>query len=337
MTDYDEVLMGMVPVSAEGETEHVGFVRAGATRFREPFFDQALEKLTLAGPIQTVSLTFAELRDLVGTGVPSPRAVVFHTGRCGSTLLTRMLGHDRGTLPVSEPRAVGVIHRHALSVPGSASADYQAIADMLVVLDRFAATRRQRPVLKMSSWETAGAAGLQDMLRDVPLIVLHRPVAEVVASEMHSPTGWFDWLSGDRTWMSGWAPHLAKLSEAASKEEVYAGMWASEVEAALALPPERTLFIAYADIVARPAEVLDMVTDHIGLDGSWNRTGAVSEIKYYAKAGNPVDAFDPTGRHARAALPEDVLEQVMQVIGDVADRLDERCRTRTQTTSERVP
>jgi hypothetical protein len=337
MTDYDQVLMGMVPVGADGSTQRVGFVRAATARFREPFFDQALDKLTLAGPVQTVGLTFAELRDLVGTGVPSPRAVVIHTGRCGSTLLTRMLGHDRGTFPVSEPRAIGVIHRHALSVPGSASADYQALADMLVVLDRFAATRRQRPVLKLSSWQAAGVAGLKDMLGDVPLVMMHRPVAEVVASEMHSPTGWFDWLSGDRSWMKGWAPSVAKLPESASKEEVYAGMWASEVEAALTLPPERTLFVAYADIVARPAEVLEAVTDHIGLDESWNRTGALSERKYYAKSPNPVDAFDPTGRHARPALPEDVLEQVMQVVGDVADRLHERCRTQSQTMGEMVP
>ena len=96
MTDYDEVLMGMVPVSAEGETEHVGFVRAGATRFREPFFDEALEKLTLAGPIQTVSLTFAELAR------PSARAShrlvrwCFTRAGAGRRRLDRMLGHASG-------------------------------------------------------------------------------------------------------------------------------------------------------------------------------------------------------------------------------------------------
>ncbi len=337
MTGYDEVLMGMVPVGADCETQYVGFVRAGATRFREPFFDQALEKLTMGGPVKTVSLTYVELRDLVGPLVPSPRAVMFHTGRCGSTLLSRMLGHDRGTLPVSEPRAVGIVHRHALSAPGSAAADYQAIADMLVVLDRFAAGRNQRPVLKMSSWEAAGAAGLHDMLSDVPLVVMHRPVAEVVASEMHSPTGWFDWLSGDRSWMAGWAPHVAKLPESASKEEVYAAMWASEVEAALAFPPERTLFVAYADLVERPGDVLELVADHVGLGDTWNGAGALSEMKFYAKSRNPVDTFDPAGRHARPALPEDVLEKVMHAAGDVAEKLDERCRAQSQASVGKVP
>ncbi|MGH9028069.1 MAG: hypothetical protein ACRDV4_00405 [Acidimicrobiales bacterium] len=316
-------VMGMVPDSADGPSQRVGLVRAGAARFSEANFDETLQKLRFAGSVNTKVVTFAELREIVGGQAPSVRAVVFHTGRCGSTLLMKMLGHDRSVLPVGEPAAVGGLHRYALAAPEHAPATYRAIDDIVVLLDRFAAFRRQRSVLKLASWETAGVAGLGAVVgEDVPVVVLHRPAEEVVASEIHSPPGWFDWMSGDRGWLAAWAPYVARLPSSASPEEIYGAVWASVVEAALALPTKRALFVSYADLVTRPSEALGAIASHIGA-ASWDCTGALSELSYYSKSASP-DRFDPAKRHARPPLGGGALELVRDIVGDLPGRLCER-------------
>ena len=333
MTLAAEELMGMAPDDADGPRQLVGLVRAGAAWFTDPFFDESIRKLRFAGSLTARVVTFAELREAIGGDVASPRAVVLHIGRCGSTLLLRMLGRHRATLPVAEPQAVGNLHRDALTFPDRAPQTYQAIADILVLLDRLAAARGKRPVIKLSSWQTAGVAGLSDILGEVPIVVLHRPASEVVASEVYGAPAWLEWMVGDHRGMASWAPRLAELPESASPEEVCAGVWAAGIEAALALPPERTLFVSYADLVARTAEVLDAIAVHIGIAESWDPAAALSELDYYSKAGQP-DRFDPAKRHARPPLPAQVLGRVADIVGDVADRLRERSLAYGSTTGD---
>src|SRR5439155_23441573 len=102
-------------------------------------------------------LSFAELRQLVGDDRPRPQGLIVHTGRCGSTLLTRMLVHDRATLVAAEPVCVGLLHRDAMSEPARRDDDVRALADLLVLFDRFAEGRGQRPVFKFTSWQAADA------------------------------------------------------------------------------------------------------------------------------------------------------------------------------------
>jgi hypothetical protein len=336
MTVLADELMGMVPEQIDWPNKRVVLVRAGAAWFTDPFFDDSLDKLSFSGSVNGRLLTFAKLREVVGAELPSPRAVVLHVGRCGSTLLMRMLGRHRGTLPVGEPRAVGNAHRYAVCVPEHAADAYQAIADMFVLLDRFAAARGQRPVVKLSSWETADVAGLGNILREVPIVVLHRPASEVVASDVANTPAWSEWLGVDRRGTESWAPRVAALPDSAPLEEVCASVWAAAVEAALALPPERTLFVSYADLVTRAAEVVDAVGAHIGIAGSWDRDAALSELNYYSKSGGP-DRFDPAKRHARPPLSPEALERVAITVGDVPERLAERSLKFTQTKGETAP
>ena len=85
------------------------------------------------------------------------------------------------------------------------------------------------------------------------------------------------------------------------------------------------LFVGYADLVGRPVEVLEAVSTHLGLSGSWNRDTARSELGYYAKSRDPAEEFDPDGRHARPPLPSRMAEQVETIVGDVAGRMVQLC------------
>src|SRR5207247_6625515 len=109
-------------------------------------------------------LTFEELRQLIGDDQPSPAGLILHTGRCGSTLLTRMLTHHRSTLVVSEALSLSLLHRDALEHSDRRAANEQALVHLMVVFDRFARHRDQRPVFKLTSWQAADADRLLERL-----------------------------------------------------------------------------------------------------------------------------------------------------------------------------
>jgi hypothetical protein len=145
-----------------------------------------------------------------------------------------------------------------------------------------------------------------------------------VASQLASGPGWEDHLLGDRRQLSKWAPRVAQLAEDASREEVFAALWANVVEAALAAAPDRMLFLGHHRLVDHTDEALDAVAGHFGLRESWDFKAAVSELTYYAKSKNPAERFEPGGRHSRPPLPARTLERVLEIAGDVQQRLDAR-------------
>jgi hypothetical protein len=75
--------------------------------------------------------------------------------------------------------------------------------------------------------------------------------------------------------------------------------------------------------MGRPAETVGRVAAHLGLDFTAARASE-SELRYYAKSTDPGEPFDPAGRHARPALPEGDAARVLEVVGDLPERLAAR-------------
>jgi hypothetical protein len=317
--------MGMVPARADARARRVCLVHAGASRFSEPFFDISVANL-LSGGARTLEMGSTELHRLVAPATAAPAGLVLHTGRCGSTLLMRMLSHNRAVFAVSEPSALGAVHWEGLTHPELSEHAEQLFADVLVVFDRFAADRGQRPLLKLSSWQATDCLAMLASMPAVPAVFVHRDVTEVVASQLHEGSPWVDALVGREPDVGDWADKFAGLPPGASRAELCAAMWASVVSAVLAAAVEsgsRLLFVSHDDLVDRPEETLALVADHLGLGGPW-RPRAVAELTYYAKSSNPAEKFDPGGRHARPALPDGCRERVLEIAGDLPDRLRAR-------------
>jgi hypothetical protein len=311
-------LLGKLPSEVFPVAERIRFISAGPARLSEPFYDDSLQGIRQSRR-PTLELTFEELRSLVGDGAPQPRAVVLHTGRCGSTLLLRMLGHDRRLMNVSEPVPISRLHWYALHSADRAERLKATLADIMVSFDRFAGSRGQEVVLKLSSWQAVDAEWLVRAVPAAPFVFVHRPVEEVVASELAVGPAWGD--DFDVEVASDWAPSLAELPTGASKPEIYAAVWASEVRAVLGVARDRLLTVSYADLVGNTEDVLGAVAAHIGLARSWKPAPALVELRYYAKAANPSVAFEPHGRHARPALGADDVERVRRLVGDLPGQL----------------
>ena len=317
-------LQGMVPLDVDVESAQVRLVQAGTAQFTESLFDESLARLPLLGPVHGTQLSFADLHGAVAGQVPTPKGVILHTGRCGSTLLMRMLMYDRAIMVVAEPSSLSTVHQDALVHPERRDADVETFVDLLAVFDAFARGRGRESVFKLTSFEAADVAWLAGLLPEAPMVFVHRAPDEVVASQLDGEPAWSEALLDRPTSAAPWCPRLADLSPSASRAEQYAALWATVADAALAVPASRMLFVAYDDLMKRPVQVLDTVARQFGLDGAWNRAAAVSETLYYAKSNDPTEQYDPEGVHARPALPADLRARVAEVVGDLPDRLAQR-------------
>ena len=154
-----EDLSSLLPFRAHASERRIEFVRPPADLdLDRPFFHISIEPLEAAveaGDLDTLSLSFDELRSIVGDTPPAPTGMIFHIGRCGSTLVSRMVGHDRSRMVLREASVIGGLHR------ASGGSDLvptftieQAFKDVLVAFERLARERGQRVIVKHSSWES---------------------------------------------------------------------------------------------------------------------------------------------------------------------------------------
>jgi Sulfotransferase family len=316
-------LLGMVPQRTDVEARTVRLVRAGNTRFTHPFYDFTVSGI-VRSPSSMREIGFAELRHAIAGQQPSPCGVVVHTGRCGSTLLTRMLGHDRSILVVSEPSPIAALIMDAQRHADRAVEDEQTFCDELVLLDRFAEARRQRPLVKLPSWLATDVARVTRLLPDAPFVFVHRPALDVVASELAARPAWLDAVVAEVAAGQARMPGLGRVDSGATEPEILAALWAAAVDACLALPAHRLCVVEYDDLVARPAEVLATVMAHLGLPPARNPASVEAELQYYAKSPNPTERFEPGARHSRPALSADASERVTALVGDAAARLAAR-------------
>lgn len=116
-----------------------------------------------------------------GSGPSPPVAgIVFHMSRCGSTLVSRMLGQVAGVVSLSEPRIVGDLLRLGRFAPGL---DPERQANWLREAVARAGAGGERLVIKT---EAGGLFGL-DLLRrafpEAPWVFLHRDPLDVMLSQ----------------------------------------------------------------------------------------------------------------------------------------------------------
>ena len=142
-----EQLVGLVPASIDPERRLVNLLSAGSAWFNEPFYGMTLRRLEGDGRARRLTLSFDELQQALGDERPEPAGLVLHTSRCGSTLLAKMLRHDRTSLVLSEPSPIGTALGSWLNTPDDPQAS-ALVTDLFALLERFANGRNQRSVLK---------------------------------------------------------------------------------------------------------------------------------------------------------------------------------------------
>lgn len=115
-----------------------------------------------------------------GDGLPVA-GLVLHVSRCGSTLVSRLLGQTPGTLVLSEAPAIDHVLR-VLAPAGDARVAW--LRAVVAALTAPWAPEHDRVVLKLDAWSTRELPLLRAAFPGVPVVFVAREPAEVVASQL---------------------------------------------------------------------------------------------------------------------------------------------------------
>ncbi|WP_338846523.1 hypothetical protein V8J88_22600 [Massilia sp. W12] len=151
----------------------------GAQRLQQPFFADEFK----AQPIeqrQFCHTSQEQSRRLLQSGVSlSPAAIIFHSSRCGSTLLMQLLACLPQCLSLSEAPLLehGLHALHHGAPPALLQLLLQALMQRRFAQEKYA-------ILKPDCWHLFDFARLQEALPDCPKYFLYRTPEQVLASHM---------------------------------------------------------------------------------------------------------------------------------------------------------
>ncbi|MGB8208674.1 MAG: hypothetical protein WCF69_13875 [Mycobacterium sp.] len=244
-----------------GPAPTVDWADLSTERFVEPFFDQTVARWA-SGP---------HAKPLVRTGLdaflaldnePSldPSGLIFHLSRCGSTLVSRLLGTLPGVVVVSEPSPL-----NALLGLDRDRVDGATLVRLVRLLVRAMGRRRhgdeRHLVLKCTSWNIRRREILAAAFPETPWVWVQRDPAHVVASLMTNPTGWLGLgivpPQTARRFGLEPAPVPAKGRVEFTARALGAMLWSAATD------PGRRLCIDYDEL---PAAVWQRVAQHFAIE-----------------------------------------------------------------------
>lgn len=167
--------------------------------FYEGFFHKSLHNLKMLrkGPAVTFSTDMAILKDdRFAEESLGLSGFIFHTGRCGSTLLTKVLASSRNNHIISEAQPLNKIF--ALLTKGGdiaveSNPEHKIIyRNLLLALARKRLNTHQRCFVKFSSYNIHFAGFIQTIFPEVPAVFITRDTSEVVDSFKKRPPAWME-------------------------------------------------------------------------------------------------------------------------------------------------
>jgi len=277
-------LAGWTPVSlslAQGELA-IEWGDLRGVRFSEPFLHQTVEHWAARDPAPLVRTGRDALEALDREPSLDPALIIFHVSRCGSTLLSRLLGELRGVLVISEPAPVNsLLLANEFATP-------DALRHLVRALGRKRFGDERHYVLKLSSWNVTHAERVRQAFPAAKILWLQRAPQAVVASMLADPPGWMK-LRRDAAAVRA----LFGLEAGAADDEAFAvAAVAVLLRAAQKLVAD--LVLDYADL---PAAAWEKVATLAGLAPGADDIARMARVACF-------DAKDAAERLFAAAAPE---------------------------------
>ncbi len=266
-----------------GPAPAIDWADLSAERFVDPFFAQTVDRWA-SGPRARplVRTGFEALAALDGEPSLEPAGMIFHLSRCGSTLVSRLLGTLPGVVVLAEPPPL-----NALLGLDPDRFDDAVLATVVRLAVRALGRRRHGDerwlVLKCSSWNIRRRAVLAAAFPETPWIWLQRDPLRVLASLLAEPPGWLTLEASPRRVARRFGLDPAAVPGMPRTEFVARALGAM-LEAA-ASDADRRLLIDYAGL---PAAVWQHVVPHFGLQTDAPAIQRmVEESLFYAKDAVP--------------------------------------------------
>lgn len=181
---------GWVPVGAyaQGGQLRVEWNRLDGERFHEPFFADSCARLRRR-PFNSLfrrETTIDELTELaaVRPGLP-PRGFIFHTSRCGSTLLSQMLAALTCNVVLSEAAPIDTVLRFRRGDTAvSPERRMQWLRAMISALGQAIHPDARQLFVKFDSWSIFDLPLIRAAYPAVPWVFVYRDPLEVLSSHM---------------------------------------------------------------------------------------------------------------------------------------------------------
>jgi hypothetical protein len=304
-----------IPTRADWRKDKIELTDMGEAALTEPFYNMTLARMhEKETPRRFAGSRGALISLAAAERLPPPAAFVFHTGRCGSTLLANMLAGHPDLRVIKEPE---ILNKLLVRRPG----DHDALDALLRVFSRGLGPD-QGTVVKVSSWNTVAIERFLMVFPTAPAVFLWREAAPVVASCLAAPPAWR--LGRE---LLGLMEAWASLPDVdADPVGMYAGAWLAPVTAALAAAEvfgERVTVLSYDELCAAPGHVLADVAARIGVSfpDPLAREIVACTTRTYSKDPDGQAVFDPAVMHARTPLGDADLARVAELTGEAAARL----------------
>lgn len=289
-------LTGWTPirVGVEGGQPVVDWCWTDGVAFDDPFFDQTVERC-LRDPYRLLFRRQTPI-DVLGEwaqaspGVPLA-GLVLHMSRCGSTLVTQMLGACDGVRVMSEPGPFDTL----LRFPAPVEERVQWLRWVVSALGQPVGAQ-QRLVVKLDASATLALSLIDAAFPDVPRVFLYRDAAEVLVSQSRQRAGHM--MPGALPpSLLGLQPHeLSTLSGDAYTARVLVTVVGAVVRAVE--QDDRGLWasVAYEEL---PHAVVDRIAPHFALTLSPGDTAAMEAVARQ-DAKNPAMPFADDSESKRA-------------------------------------
>jgi hypothetical protein len=159
----------------------------GKHPFTDPFFDETVLKCFQlpqnSGGFKVISQAEMIAEWAAGIDAVPPGAFIFHVSRCGSTLLSQVLGLSKTAISLSEvPFFDSVLRRQA----GGSVISNEDLDEMLAGAVKFYGARRTRAedrlFIKTDSWHLLFHKKIRALYPETPFAILYRNPADVLES-----------------------------------------------------------------------------------------------------------------------------------------------------------
>ena len=303
-------LRSYFPVDAvirEGKPQ-IEWVRMADTRFREPFFHQTVERARAASPS-----VFTDLDMLlqVATTVPalSPSGFIFHTSRCGSTLVANACRALDSTRVIAEAAVIDkLISRLFTDAETGSTKEIVYLSLMRAATESLARDLEagSRYFVKFACTSILQIKALRRTWPNVPFLILFRDPIEVTVSNVRNRPEWMSVDSNPAAAAAIIGVDVKQLS-AMTDEEFCARALGRYYAAAHTVAGDRsTRLVDYSELTIK--KLLEILGSFGVTPSTHERAAIEGSLLWYSK--DPTRSFRPDSNDKLAAASGFVIEAV---------------------------
>jgi len=194
---------GLIPIRIDARKATLEWLDLEAYHCYEGFFQKGIDRFAAlkhsvgSAPLVRCATDWRVLDDpeLVDNSIP-PTGFIFHAGRSGSTLLTKVLARDRRHLTFGEPDVLNqmllALTENGAHPLASSAAGMSIYRHLLLAMSRRRLPEHTACFIKFTSFNILCFDFINTVFPDVPAIFLYRDPARSLSSFRRNPPPWFD-------------------------------------------------------------------------------------------------------------------------------------------------